>query len=81
MSQYPRTVLAPVTVNRDGGQTFVKSGSVVDIVPGSELEQAYGGSGKSLGGDTDRRPVAQPGGGTRAEQGSPSELALLATGL
>jgi hypothetical protein len=45
VSQYPRYVLADLTVTRDGGQTFVKSGSVVDIVPDSELEQAYGGSG------------------------------------
>ena len=64
MSQYPRTVLAPVTVNRDGGQTFVKSGSVVDIVPGSELEQAYGGSGNLSAviptGDPSRSPEAAP---------------------
>ena len=45
MSQFPRAVLTGVTVDRDGGSTFVKSGTVADIVPGSELEAAYGGSG------------------------------------
>jgi hypothetical protein len=45
MSQFPRIVVAGVPVDRDGGQTFIKAGSVVDIVPGSELESAYGGSG------------------------------------
>jgi hypothetical protein len=45
MSAYPRAVLTGVTVDRDGGQTFVKSGSAVDIKPGSELEAAYGGAG------------------------------------
>jgi hypothetical protein len=34
MSAYPRTVLTGVTVDRDGGQTFVKSGSAADIKPG-----------------------------------------------
>jgi hypothetical protein len=45
MSAFPRYVLAGVTVNRDGGATYVKAGTVADIKPGSELEQAYGGSG------------------------------------
>jgi hypothetical protein len=35
-------MLTGVTIDRDGGQTSVKSGSVVDIKPGSELETAYG---------------------------------------
>jgi hypothetical protein len=41
----PRTVLTGVTVERDGGEVFVKDGGVVDIVPGSEMETAYGGAG------------------------------------
>lgn len=45
MSQYPHFVLAGVTVDRDGGRTFVKAGSVADVAPGSELESAYGGAG------------------------------------
>jgi hypothetical protein len=45
VSQFPRTVLAGVTVQRDGGATFVRAGTVADIVPGSGLEAAYGGSG------------------------------------
>jgi hypothetical protein len=41
VSQYPRAVLVGITVRG----VFVKSGSVVDIVPGSEPEAEYGGSG------------------------------------
>jgi hypothetical protein len=44
VSQYPRAVLADVTIDRDGGQTFVKAGTVLDCPPGSELETAYGGA-------------------------------------
>jgi hypothetical protein len=57
-------VLTGVTVNRDGGATFVKDGSVVDIVPGSELEDAYGGAGNLSAviptGDPSRSPEAAP---------------------
>lgn len=40
MSANPRIVLAGVTVRG----TFVKTGTLVDIAPGSELEAEYGGS-------------------------------------
>ncbi len=64
MSQYPRYVLAGVTIDRDGGQTFVKSGTVVDIKPGSELEAAYGGASNLSAliptGDPSRSPEAAP---------------------
>jgi hypothetical protein len=48
MSQYPRRVLTDTAVSWDrhsnGAErvTFVRHGSVVDIVPGSALEAAYG---------------------------------------
>jgi len=44
VSQYPRLVITSVTVTNDGGRTsvLVRKGSVVDIVPGSQLEAAYG---------------------------------------
>jgi len=48
MSTYPRRVLSDVAVAWDphanGAQraTFTRHGTVVDVVPGSALEQAYG---------------------------------------
>ena len=44
MSQYPRRVLANMSVTNDSGRTsvFVRAGSVVDIKPGSQLEGFYG---------------------------------------
>jgi len=48
LSQYPRRVLTDTTVAWDphanGAQraTFARHGTVVDIVPGSALEAAYG---------------------------------------
>jgi hypothetical protein len=38
-------VLTDITVIWDGGSTFVRKGTVVDIAPGSALETAYGGLG------------------------------------
>jgi hypothetical protein len=55
MSQYPQRVLSSVTVAWDphanGAErtTFVKQGTVVDIVPGSPLATAYGGDGNLSG--------------------------------
>jgi hypothetical protein len=48
MSQFPRRVLSDVYVawdphaNGAARSTFTRRGTVVDIVPGSALEQAYG---------------------------------------
>jgi hypothetical protein len=53
MSQYPRRVLTDIAVAWDphanGAEraTFTRHGTVVDVVPGSELEQAYGDSNLS----------------------------------
>jgi hypothetical protein len=65
VSAYPRRVLASVWVSSDGGRTsvFVKDGSVVDIVPGSQLEAAYGAGNLSAvipAGDPSRSPEAAP---------------------
>ena len=66
MSQYQRCVLADTTVGWDphanGAQraTFARHGTVVDIVPGSALEAAYGGTGNLSG----VIPVSQRGDGT-----------------
>ena len=65
MSQYPRYMLASITVTNDSGRTsvFVKSGSVVDIKPGSALETAYGSGNLSAvipAGDPSRSPEAAP---------------------
>ena len=55
MSQYPRTLLTDTAVvwdahaNRAERSTFTRHGTVADIVPGSALEQAYGGSGNLSG--------------------------------
>jgi hypothetical protein len=55
MSQNPQRVLTDVTVTWDphaNGQprtTFVRHGTVVDIVPGSALAGAYGGTGNLSG--------------------------------
>jgi hypothetical protein len=49
VSQYPQRVLSDVTVTWDAhangapATTFVKHGTVVDILPGSSLAAAYGG--------------------------------------
>jgi hypothetical protein len=53
MSQYPRRVLADMTVawdphaNGAGRSTFTRHGTVVDVVPGSALEAAYGNASLS----------------------------------
>lgn len=63
MSQFPRRVLADTDVSWDlhanGAEraTFTRCGTVVDVVPGSELEQAYGDSNLS-----DVIPVTARGG-------------------
>lgn len=55
MSQYPQRVLTDTTVSWDphanGAQrtTFARKGTVVDIMPGSALSAAYGGSGNLSG--------------------------------
>jgi hypothetical protein len=55
LSTYPQRILTDVTVTWDrhaNGSpvtTFVKHGTVVDIVPGSLLAAAYGGSGNLSG--------------------------------
>jgi len=43
VSQYPRTILTGTWVSWDGVQRYVRPGTVADIVPGSQLEAAYGG--------------------------------------
>jgi hypothetical protein len=43
MAANPRVVATDITVNWDGGTTFVRRGTVVDIPAGSALETAYGG--------------------------------------
>ena len=53
MSQYPRRVLADLTVvwdphaNGAARSTFTRHGTVIDIVPGSALEAAYGSASLS----------------------------------
>jgi hypothetical protein len=49
VSQYPRIVLTSgrVTWGQPSCTFFVRAGTVVDIVPGSKLEQAYSGLGLS----------------------------------
>lgn len=55
MSQFPQRILTDITVTWDKHAdgvpltTFVKHGSVVDIVPGSALAAAYGGTGNLSG--------------------------------
>jgi len=55
MSQYPQRVLTDVSVVWDKHAngvpvtTFVRHGTVADIVPGSALASAYGGSGNLSG--------------------------------
>jgi hypothetical protein len=55
MSQFPQRVLADITVTWDSHAsgvpvtTFVRHGTVADIVPGSALSAAYGGSGNLSG--------------------------------
>ena len=66
MSQFPQRVLADITVAWDAHangvpvNTFVRHGTVVDIVPSSPLASAYGGSGNLSG----VIPVSQRGDGT-----------------
>jgi hypothetical protein len=53
MSAYPRRVLADVSVawdphaNGAGRATFTRHGTVIDVVPGSALEGAYGNANLS----------------------------------
>jgi hypothetical protein len=55
MSQYPQRVLSDVTVTWDRHAngapvtTFVRHGTVADLVPGSALLAAYGGSANLSG--------------------------------
>ncbi len=55
MSQYPQKVLTDITVtwgshaNGVPMSTFVRHGTVADLVPGSALAGAYGGSGNLSG--------------------------------
>jgi hypothetical protein len=55
MSQYPQRVLSDTVVTWDSHAngvpvtTFVKRGTVADIVPGSALADAYGGTGNLSG--------------------------------
>jgi hypothetical protein len=66
VSQYPRVVLADVTVfwdphaNGAARSTFVRRGTVLDCKPGSALELAYGGAGNL----SPVIPVSQRGDGT-----------------
>jgi hypothetical protein len=75
MSQNPQRVLTDVSVtswdpHANGAQraTFARHGTVVDIVPGSALEAAYGGS-VNLSGVI---PVSQRGDGTCLSKASVS---------
>jgi hypothetical protein len=51
VSQFPRRVLTDTSVSWDphangaSRATFTRHGTVIDIIPGSTLEAAYGGSG------------------------------------
>jgi hypothetical protein len=53
MSQFPRRVLTDTDVSWDphangaGRATFTRHGTVVDVVPGSPLEAAYGNANLS----------------------------------
>jgi hypothetical protein len=53
MSQYPRRVLTDTAVSWDhhangaARSTFTRHGTVVDVVPGSALEAAYGNASLS----------------------------------
>ncbi len=53
MSQFPRRLLTDITVGWDphangaARATFTRHGTVIDIVPGSALEAAYGNSNLS----------------------------------
>jgi hypothetical protein len=55
MSQFPRRVLTDTSVSWDPHangaprSTFTRHGTVVDVVPGSALEAAYGGTGNLSG--------------------------------
>jgi hypothetical protein len=72
MAGNPRIVLSDINVPWDGGMTFVRKGSIVDIPAGSSLETAYGGPSNlaplggdpgALGGDPgDSEPVDEEGG-------------------
>lgn len=43
MSANPRIVQSDTPVVRDRNVTLVRRGTIVDVPPGSELEEAYGG--------------------------------------
>jgi len=66
MSQNPQRVLSDIEVTWDAHAngvpvtTFVRHGTVADLVPGSALASAYGGSGNLSG----VIPVSQRGDGT-----------------
>jgi hypothetical protein len=47
MSQYPRRVLSDLTLMQGSWPWFVRRGTVVDVVPGSQLEAWYGPSNLS----------------------------------
>src|ERR1017187_5022167 len=75
MSQYPRRVLTDTAVawdphaNGAGRVTFARHGTVVDVVPGSALEAAYGLA--SLSGVI---PVSQRGDGTTMSRAAQANL-------
>ena len=66
MSQYPQRVLTDTSVTWDNHAngaaraTFTRHGTVLDVVPGSALAAAYGGSGNLSG----VIPASQCGDGT-----------------
>jgi hypothetical protein len=70
MSQFPRRVLTDTAVSWDphangaSRATFTRHGTVADVVPGSALEAAYGGSGNLSG----VIPEAQRGDGTNLDK-------------
>jgi len=74
MSQFPRRVLTDTDVAWDphasgaGRSTFTKHGTVADIVPGSALEAAYGGTGNLSG----VIPEAARGDGTNLDKAAVS---------
>jgi hypothetical protein len=67
MSQYPQRVLTDTIVawdphaNGAARSTFTRHGTVIDIVPGSALEQAYGGTGNLSGVIPPSRRGDEPG--------------------
>jgi hypothetical protein len=47
VSQFPRRVLSDLTLMQGSWPWFVRAGTVVDVVPGSQLEAWYGPSNLS----------------------------------